>query len=112
MTPKGISSSPTSCNPSVYLDAERTQLAWTRSGVALMGMGFVVARFGLVLQELDRVHSQSIPHHDRTSLLVGIALVFFGVAVHVNGVVQHARWYASCIAANCQHFESYRRPAC
>ena len=30
-----------------YLAAKRTLLAWIRTGLALMGFGFVVARFGL-----------------------------------------------------------------
>jgi len=30
-----------------YLAAERTFLAWIRTGLALMGFGFVVARFAL-----------------------------------------------------------------
>ncbi|HKF26126.1 MAG TPA: DUF202 domain-containing protein [Candidatus Acidoferrum sp.] len=34
-----------------YLAVERTFLAWIRTGVALMGFGFVVARFGLFLQQ-------------------------------------------------------------
>jgi putative membrane protein len=32
-----------------YLAAERTVLAWIRTGLGLMGFGFVVARFGLFL---------------------------------------------------------------
>jgi uncharacterized protein (DUF302 family)/uncharacterized membrane protein YidH (DUF202 family) len=32
-----------------YLAAERTLLAWIRTGLALMGLGFVVARFGSFL---------------------------------------------------------------
>ncbi len=39
-----------------YLAAERTLLAWIRTGLALMGFGFVVARFGLFLQQLQ-LHS-------------------------------------------------------
>jgi uncharacterized protein (DUF302 family)/uncharacterized membrane protein YidH (DUF202 family) len=35
------------------LAAERTFLAWIRTGLALMGFGFVVARFGLFLQQLQ-----------------------------------------------------------
>lgn len=34
----------------MYFAAERTLLAWIRSGVAVIGLGFVVARFGLFLQ--------------------------------------------------------------
>jgi putative membrane protein len=31
---------------------ERTLLAWIRTGVALMGFGFAIARFGLFLREI------------------------------------------------------------
>jgi len=34
-----------------YLAAEQTFLAWIRTGLAFMGFGFVVARFGLFLQQ-------------------------------------------------------------
>ena len=46
-------------DPRVPLAAERTFLAWIRTGLALMGFGFVVARFGLFLRELTAV--QKIP---------------------------------------------------
>ncbi|MGA7413059.1 MAG: DUF202 domain-containing protein [Bryobacteraceae bacterium] len=42
----------TKASLSDYLAAERTFLAWIRTGLALMGFGFVVARFGLFLQAL------------------------------------------------------------
>ena len=43
-----------------YLAAERTLLAWIRTGLALMGFGFVVARFGLFLQQLQVIqHARS-----------------------------------------------------
>ena len=42
-------------DPRVYFAAERTLLAWVRTGLALMGFGFVVARFGLFLRELAAV---------------------------------------------------------
>src|ERR1700716_3940343 len=35
-----------------HLANERTLLAWVRTSLALMGLGFVVARFGLFLRQL------------------------------------------------------------
>jgi len=35
-----------------YLAEERTFLGWVRTGIALMGFGFVVARFGIFLEQL------------------------------------------------------------
>ncbi len=33
-------------DPRVFFAAERTLLAWVRTGLGLVGMGFVVAKFG------------------------------------------------------------------
>ena len=41
--------------PRVPLAAERTFLAWIRTGLALMGFGFVVARFGLSELQADEI---------------------------------------------------------
>ena len=35
-------------DPRILFAAERTLLAWVRTGLVMMGFGFVVARFGLV----------------------------------------------------------------
>ena len=37
-------------DPRVYFAAERTLLAWLRTGITIMAFGFVIARFGLFLQ--------------------------------------------------------------
>ena len=52
-----------------------------------MGLGFVVARFGLVLHELSS--SDAAARHHAASLWVGVLLVFFGVALHINAAAQH-----------------------
>ena len=39
-------------DPRVLFAAERTFLAWIRTGLGLMGLGFIVARFGLFLREI------------------------------------------------------------
>jgi putative membrane protein len=38
-------------SPQEYLANERTFLAWLRTCIAIVGLGFVVARFGLFLRE-------------------------------------------------------------
>ena len=67
-----------------YLAAERTLLAWIRTGLAMMGFGFVVARFGLFLQELRFAQNGGAPQHTGLSLWFGTALIVVGVGV--NGI--------------------------
>jgi len=50
-------------DPRVPLAAERTLLAWVRTGLALMGFGFVVARFGLFLREIAQVGEMKVKVH-------------------------------------------------
>ena len=74
-----------------YLAAERTLLAWIRTGLALMGFGFVVARFGLFLQQLQIVqHAPSVQSYG-LSLWFGTALIGFGVAVNLFSGWRHLR---------------------
>lgn len=75
-------------DPKDLLAAERTLLAWIRTGVALMGLGFVVARFGLFLREV--AHAGGYPRtHSLESAPVGLAVVSAGVALNVWASVRH-----------------------
>ncbi len=74
-----------------YLAAERTVLAWVRTGLALMGFGFVVARFGLFLQELQAVEKTLSGQSYGLSLWFGTALIAVGVFVNLFAGWQHAR---------------------
>ena len=77
-------------DPRVYFAAERTFLAWIRTGLGLMGVGFAVARFGLFLREMRSTGSHGVPGPVGVSLPSGVAIVVLGVLVLVAAVVQHA----------------------
>jgi uncharacterized protein (DUF302 family)/uncharacterized membrane protein YidH (DUF202 family) len=74
-----------------YLAAERTFLAWIRTGLALMGFSFVVARFGLFLQQLRLIdHAPSASSYG-VSLWLGTALIAVGVVVNITSARLHVR---------------------
>jgi putative membrane protein len=62
-----------------YLANERTFLAWIRTSIAMVSLGFVVARFGLWLaQTATHVTNRPQPHGISASLPAGLALTGFG----------------------------------
>ncbi|HXN00253.1 MAG TPA: DUF302 domain-containing protein [Candidatus Dormibacteraeota bacterium] len=74
-----------------YLAAERTFLAWIRTGLALMGFGFVVARFGLFLQQLRFIDHAPPMTSSGVSLWFGTALIAVGVVVNLSSARRHVR---------------------
>jgi len=76
----------------VYLAAERTFLAWIRTGLSLMGFGFVVARFGLFLRELEFSQHPLPLRSARFTLWVGTGLILIGVVVNVLSAAQHIQF--------------------
>lgn len=85
-------------DPRVFFAAERTLLAWVRTGLTVMAFGFVVARFGLFLRLLAVQMGNAVPDglfHHQISNAVGIALVLLGVACMALGAVQHRRYVAT-----------------
>jgi len=77
--------------PADYLAAERTFLAWIRTGLALMGFGFVVARFGLFLQAMQ-MGQPSLPVRPYgPSFWFGTALIVLGVVVNLMSSWSHVR---------------------
>ncbi|MGA7707666.1 MAG: DUF202 domain-containing protein [Acidobacteriaceae bacterium] len=85
---------PAKSDPRVYFAEQRTFLAWIRTGLALMGFGFVVARFGLFLRELTFRNSgspQAASHTTGPSVWLGTALVIVGVIVNLSAVMTHIR---------------------
>jgi uncharacterized protein (DUF302 family)/uncharacterized membrane protein YidH (DUF202 family) len=80
-----------SSGASDYLAAERTFLAWIRTGLALMGFGFVVARFGLFLQALQIGQSNFQARPYGPSFWFGTALIVLSVIVNIVCARNHIR---------------------
>jgi putative membrane protein len=88
---EGLTDKPVEQDPRVYFAAERTFLAWIRTGLALMGIGFAVSRFGLFLRQVTAAESH-LPANTRTtgiSVWSGVALVALGVIVTLSSVLRH-----------------------
>jgi putative membrane protein len=74
-----------------YLAEERTFLAWIRTGLTLMGFGFVVARFGLFLQVMQITRGGSAAQAHGFSPWIGTAFIIVGVAVNLLSIRRHLR---------------------
>jgi putative membrane protein len=68
-------------DPRVYFAAERTLLAWVRTGIAIMAFGFVVARL--------RVEAVPVTGF---SPYLGAALVALGVLATGAGAMEYGRF--------------------
>jgi len=83
--PRAMTSEP---DPRVFFAAERTFLAWIRTGLALMGFGFVVARFGLFLREMAAMQGGPPPPAG-VSRWFGIGLIGLGVLLTAASTATH-----------------------
>ena len=66
-----------------YLANERTFLAWIRTSIAVISLGFVVARFSLWLQQMAQVSHAPVPRLRGVSLPMGEILMVFGGGLSV-----------------------------
>jgi len=83
-------------DPRVYFAAERTMLAWLRTGLTIMAFGFVIARFGLFLRILAVQVPAASPHaQSNISGILGISLVGAGMLMILAAMFEHRRFVAS-----------------
>ena len=69
---------------------ERTYLAWIRTAVALMGLGFVVERLDLFMQYLAANGGSAAA--DPVAKLAGFALILLGVLVQAISTARYLRF--------------------
>jgi putative membrane protein len=74
-----------------HLANQRTLLAWIRTSIAMMGLGFVVARFALFLRQLEAENGVALSPSPGTSAGIGIALVAGGVLAGILGAIRFWR---------------------
>ncbi len=75
-------------DPQIYLAAERTFLAWIRTGISLIAFGFVIEKFDFFLRRLALLLHTHSPHHAHFSGL-GLAFIFLGLITLIVGGVSH-----------------------
>jgi putative membrane protein len=88
-------------DPRIFFAAERTLLAWLRTGLTVMGLGFVVARFGLFLRLLSQqTPATSDQSQSGVSAALGIVFVLVGAIAILVATVQHSRYVATLSQAD------------
>lgn len=75
-------------DPRVYFAGERTFLAWVRSGITLMALGFVIAKFGFIVGLITQ-GSRITPPQDTslTAMINAYGTNYLGVLVLIIGVL-------------------------
>jgi len=81
-------------DPRIFWAKDRTFLAWIRTGLALMGFGFVVAKFNLFLRMIQARANAPLPSHTGWSMWFGTLLVLLGVLVQLAAVFDYTRFTA------------------
>lgn len=72
----------------VYFAAERTLMAWIRTGLSLMALGFVIDRFGLVVRQM--LTQSNVPLHPNIfSVWGGTLLALLGTVMAGIGAVRY-----------------------
>jgi len=75
-----------------HLANERTYLAWIRTSVALMGLGFVIVKFALFLKEITVIMDNSnFAISEGSSAVIGVVMVALGVVLAIFAFFQYKK---------------------
>lgn len=83
---------PNASNPNLlrdHLANERTFLAWMRTAITIVALGFVVAKFGILLREVGGPHVHALTA--KLGAAVGFLLVLAGIVTIAFALVKFLR---------------------
>jgi len=86
-------------DPRVFFAAERTLLAWLRTGLTVIVVGFVVARFGLFLRFVS-LEGRTAGADSGFSAVLGVLFVLAGSIAILFATIQHRRFVATLPASD------------
>ncbi|MBI2824933.1 MAG: NeuD/PglB/VioB family sugar acetyltransferase [Planctomycetia bacterium] len=66
-----------------WLSVQRVLVAWVFTGAAMTGLGYLIARFGLFLRQLDVTNDGLDMHPMHMSLWIGVVFIALGVGVNL-----------------------------
>ena len=82
-------------DPRVYFAIERTFLAWTRTALALMTFGFVIARLGIFFRQMQGPGGAATAGQGTatpaSSLWIGTAIVVLGAVIQGLSLYEYLR---------------------
>jgi len=88
-------------DPRVFFAAERTMLAWLRTGLTIIAIGFLVSRFGLFVQ-LFSTQAPALAHQNTIAISssLGVCFVVVGSLAIATAAIQHRRFVATLSASS------------
>ena len=83
-------------DPRIFFAAERTLLAWIRTSLTIMALGFLIARFALFLQLMSlQAPAIKLYVHTGLSSVLGILFVLMGALTALAAAIFHRRFIST-----------------
>ena len=76
--------------PADFLANERTFLAWIRTSIALIGVGFVIVKFAVFIRQVSFMMGNAVTTpQNRYSAYIGLLMVIFGAVMATLAYVRY-----------------------